>query len=85
MAWEANGTSTCSLTGSASMSARSATTGPGLPPLSLSLIHISMILFCLLGWTPAFYMRKFGMSPVEAGYMLGTVVLVCLLYTSRCV
>lgn len=35
----------------------------------------AMILFCLLGWTPAFYMRKFGMSPVEAGYMLGTVVL----------
>ena len=29
----------------------------------------AMILFCLLGWTPAFYMRKFGMSPVEAGYM----------------
>ncbi len=29
-----NGTSTCSFTGSASMSARSAITGPGLPPFS---------------------------------------------------
>lgn len=36
----------------------------------------AMVLFALLGWTPAFYMRKFGMSPVEAGYMLGVVVLV---------
>jgi hypothetical protein len=36
----------------------------------------AMVLFALLGWTPAFYMRKFGMSPVEAGYMLGMVVLV---------
>jgi hypothetical protein len=35
-----------------------------------------MVLFALLGWTPAFYMRKFGMSPSEAGYMLGVVVLV---------
>ena len=36
----------------------------------------AMALFALLGWTPAFYMRKFGMSPVDAGYMLGVVVLV---------
>lgn len=36
----------------------------------------AMVLFALLGWTPAFYMRKFGMSPSEAGYMLGAVVLV---------
>lgn len=36
----------------------------------------AMVLFALLGWTPAFYMRKFGMSPSEAGYMLGVVVLV---------
>ncbi|WP_447920722.1 spinster family MFS transporter [Achromobacter aegrifaciens] len=36
----------------------------------------AMVLFALLGWTPAFYMRKFGMSPVETGYMLGVVVLV---------
>ena len=31
----------------------------------------AMALFALLGWTPAFYMRKFGLSPTEAGYMLG--------------
>ena len=36
----------------------------------------AMILFCLLGWTPAFYMRKYGLSPVDVGYMLGVVVLV---------
>lgn len=36
----------------------------------------AMVLFALLGWTPAFYMRKFGMSPSDAGYMLGVVVLV---------
>ncbi|KNE29145.1 spinster family MFS transporter [Achromobacter spanius] len=36
----------------------------------------AMVLFALLSWTPAFYMRRFGMSPVEAGYMLGVVVLV---------
>ncbi|MCY1220341.1 hypothetical protein D3C87_660620 [compost metagenome] len=35
-ALEAKGTSTCSFTGSASMSARSATTGPGLPPRSVA-------------------------------------------------
>ena len=35
----------------------------------------AMALFALLGWTPAFYMRKFGLSPTEAGYMLGAVVL----------
>lgn len=36
----------------------------------------AMVLFALLGWTPAFYMRKFGLSPVDVGYMLGIVVLV---------
>ncbi|MBB1593880.1 MFS transporter [Achromobacter sp. UMC46] len=36
----------------------------------------AMVLFALLSWTPAFYMRKFGMSPTDAGYMLGVVVLV---------
>lgn len=36
----------------------------------------AMVLFALLSWTPAFYMRRFGMSPVDTGYMLGVVVLV---------
>ena len=36
----------------------------------------AMALFCMMSWSPAFYIRKFGMSPVEAGYMLGTVLLV---------
>ncbi|MDY7535491.1 MFS transporter [Pseudomonas sp. Bout1] len=36
----------------------------------------AMALFCLMSWSPALYIRKFGLSPVEAGYMLGTVLLV---------
>jgi MFS family permease len=36
----------------------------------------AMTLYCLMGWSPAFYMRHFGSSPVEAGYTLGTVMLV---------
>ena len=36
----------------------------------------AMTLFCLMSWTPAFYIRRFGMSPVEAGYTLGTILLV---------
>ncbi|MEG0341667.1 MAG: MFS transporter [Acinetobacter sp.] len=36
----------------------------------------AMALYCLISWSPAFFMRKFGLSPTEAGYMLGTVLLV---------
>ncbi|AIO68938.1 spinster family MFS transporter [Burkholderia oklahomensis] len=36
----------------------------------------AMALYCLLSWTPAFYIRHFGLTPVEAGYTLGTVLLV---------
>ncbi|MGU7784670.1 spinster family MFS transporter [Burkholderia sp. PU8-34] len=36
----------------------------------------AMTLYCLLSWTPAFYIRHFGMTAVEAGYTLGTVLLV---------
>jgi len=36
----------------------------------------AMGLYCLMSWTPAFYMRRFGLSPVETGYMLGIVMLV---------
>lgn len=36
----------------------------------------AMILFCLLGWAPAYYMRTYGMTPTEVGYMLGVVVLI---------
>ena len=35
-----------------------------------------MTLYCLLSWTPAFYIRHFGMTAVEAGYTLGIVLLV---------
>jgi MFS family permease len=36
----------------------------------------AMALFCLMSWTPAFYIRHFGLSPVQAGYTLGTILLV---------
>ncbi|MCS6493187.1 MFS transporter [Burkholderia thailandensis] len=36
----------------------------------------AMALYCLLSWTPAFYIRHFGLTPVEAGYTLGAVLLV---------
>ena len=36
----------------------------------------AMTLYCLMGWSPAFYMRHFGLTPVQAGYSLGTVMLV---------
>jgi len=42
----------------------------------LGFTFYAMALFCLTSWTPAFFMRKFGLTPTEAGYMLGTVLLV---------
>ena len=36
----------------------------------------AMTLYCLMSWTPAFYMRRFGLSPVEAGYTLGAILLI---------
>ncbi|SFU25446.1 spinster family MFS transporter [Paraburkholderia aspalathi] len=36
----------------------------------------AMTLFCLMSWTPAFYIRHFGLTPAEAGYTLGTILLV---------
>jgi predicted MFS family arabinose efflux permease len=35
----------------------------------------AMSLFCLMNWTPAFYMRHFGMTPVQAAYALGVIML----------
>ncbi|MFT0519550.1 spinster family MFS transporter [Pseudomonas faucium] len=35
----------------------------------------AMALFCMMSWTPALYIRKYGMSPQEAGFMLGTILL----------
>lgn len=42
----------------------------------LGFTFYAMALYCLISWSPAFFMRKFGMTPTEAGYMLGTVLLV---------
>ncbi|MBF8747802.1 MFS transporter [Pseudomonas putida] len=35
----------------------------------------AMALYCMLSWTPALYIRKFGMSPEQAGFMLGSILL----------
>jgi len=35
----------------------------------------AMALYSMMSWTPALYMRKFGMTPQEAGFMLGTIML----------
>lgn len=42
----------------------------------LGFTFYAMALYCLISWTPAFYMRQYGLTPTEAGYMLGTVMLV---------
>lgn len=42
----------------------------------LGFTFYAMALYCLISWSPAFFMRKFSLSPTEAGYMLGTVLLV---------
>ncbi|MGW1680233.1 spinster family MFS transporter [Saccharopolyspora sp. NPDC002376] len=36
----------------------------------------ALVLLGMMAWTPAFYMRAFGLSPTETGYLLGVVVLV---------
>lgn len=42
----------------------------------LGFTFYAMALYCLISWSPAFFMRTFSMTPSEAGYMLGTVLLV---------
>ncbi len=42
----------------------------------LGFTFYAMALYCLISWSPAFFMRKFSMTPREAGYRLGSVLLV---------
>lgn len=35
----------------------------------------AMVLYSLMGWSPAFYMRHFGLTPSETGYYLGIILL----------
>lgn len=42
----------------------------------LGFTFYAMALFCVMSWSPAFYMRHYGLSPVETGYMLGTILLI---------
>lgn len=36
----------------------------------------AMALFCLMGWSPAFYMRHYGWTAGHTGYVLGLILLV---------
>lgn len=35
----------------------------------------AMVLYSLMGWSPAFYMRNFQLTPSETGYYLGIILL----------
>jgi len=35
-----------------------------------------MCQYALMNWTPAIYIRKFGLSPTETGYLLGSILLI---------
>lgn len=36
----------------------------------------TMMLYSLLGWAPAFYMRHFGLDASQTGYILGSIILI---------
>ena len=36
----------------------------------------TMMLYSLLGWAPAYYMRHFGLDASQTGYILGTIILI---------
>lgn len=36
----------------------------------------TMMLYSLLGWAPAFYMRHFGLEASQTGYILGSIILI---------
>ena len=42
----------------------------------LGLTFYAMALYCIISWAPAFYIRKFGLTPTQTGYMLGAVLLI---------
>ncbi|WP_420876229.1 spinster family MFS transporter [Pseudomonas nitroreducens] len=44
--------------------------------LYLGFSFFAMCQYALLGWAPAMYMRKYGLTPMEVGYVLGGILLV---------
>lgn len=42
----------------------------------LGFSFFAMCQYALLSWAPAMYMRKFGLTPMEVGYILGSILLV---------
>lgn len=45
--------------------------------LFIGFSFFAMCQYALMNWTPAVYMRKFGLSATETGYILGSILLIC--------
>jgi MFS family permease len=45
--------------------------------LFIGFSFFAMCQYGLMNWTPALYIRKFGLTSTQAGYLLGSVLLVC--------
>jgi MFS family permease len=45
--------------------------------LFIGFSFFAMCQYALMNWTPALYMRKFGLTATQTGYLLGSVLLVC--------
>ena len=44
--------------------------------LFIGFSFFAMCQYALMNWTPALYIRKFGLTPTQAGYLLGSVLLI---------
>lgn len=42
----------------------------------IRILFCTMMLYSLLGWAPAFYMRNHGLDASQTGYILGIIILV---------
>jgi MFS family permease len=45
--------------------------------LFIGFSFFAMCQYALMNWTPALYIRKFGLTATQTGYLLGSVLLVC--------
>ncbi|GLI97370.1 MFS transporter [Sphingobium sp. BS19] len=45
--------------------------------LFIGFSFFAMCQYALMNWTPALYIRKFGLSATQTGYLLGSILLVC--------
>lgn len=44
--------------------------------LFIGFSFFAMCQYALMNWTPAIYIRKYGLTPTETGYLLGSILLV---------